>query len=425
MNSNSSRQSGHNPHYRDNYYHNQKQREASSTRHKNEPYDHERRPHSPPNNNRHQPQSRNSSSTRQSQPRRKPSSQTNRPSSNSSRPNSQRPNNQRPSNNSRRPQKKNPPRRRNLLGPFIFLAVFAVACILVFRACSASTVNMSKCELEFESQTLIIGETSRVSLTGLPEDFTGEVLWSSSDTSIITISDGVMEAKEKGSATIAAYVDEKNITATVQVVDVSESVQSIKLNYNNIEMISGRTFQLESTVMLVNNQESPDIPVLWSSSNPSIARVTNDGLVTARDIGTASITATVGNQSAVCMLSVKEDTTSTPASNPAGTEADPLESLPEEVLEANASGLTATNNIPVTGLALSPSFGYLCIDETITLDSAVSPSSASLTWISSKPEVASVSATGVVTAKSIGSTIITVTAGQLTATCAIEVTAQP
>lgn len=94
--------------------------------------------------------------------------------------------------------------------------------------------------------------------------------------------------------------------------------------------------------------------------------------------------------------------------------------------------LTVTINsssiVNVQGVTLSPASATLTtVGETVQLTATISPQNATnkaVTYVSSSPSVATVSETGLVTAKSVGTTTITVTTvdGNKTATCAITVT---
>ena len=90
--------------------------------------------------------------------------------------------------------------------------------------------------------------------------------------------------------------------------------------------------------------------------------------------------------------------------------------------------IVAAANVPVDRVALSPSTLNLKEDETGTLTATVEPSNATnknVTWESSNTSVATVDATGEVTAIGAGTATITVTTedGNKTATCAVTVTA--
>ena len=90
--------------------------------------------------------------------------------------------------------------------------------------------------------------------------------------------------------------------------------------------------------------------------------------------------------------------------------------------------IDAQTNVPVTGVSLNTSTLNLVENETGTLTATVEPSNATnkdVTWESSNTSVATVDATGKVTAIGAGTATITVTTedGSKTATCAVTVTA--
>ena len=84
-------------------------------------------------------------------------------------------------------------------------------------------------------------------------------------------------------------------------------VTEILLNCNEFVLSSGGTFQLTAEV-LPANVTNPAI--IWSSSNPDVATVDDNGLVTAVFEGTATITATSadGNAMATADVEVKINT---------------------------------------------------------------------------------------------------------------------
>ena len=80
-------------------------------------------------------------------------------------------------------------------------------------------------------------------------------------------------------------------------------VTSIELNVTMTSLNVGKTFQLSATVLPSNAIKT----VTWTSSNPIIATVDADGLVTAHAIGTATITAMTtdgSNLSVTCTVKV-------------------------------------------------------------------------------------------------------------------------
>ncbi len=158
------------------------------------------------------------------------------------------------------------------------------------------------------------------------------------------------------------------------VYDVPIPVDSIQLNTTDKTMISGTTYDLFATIAPSNatNKE-----LIWTSSNTAVVTVSASGRVTARGNGTAIITATAkdgSKKAARCTITVK---------------------TPVSAVKLN-----------VTSKAMKPKDVYY-------LSATVSPSTASntdLLWISNNTKVATVSASGRVTARGNGTAIITATA---------------
>lgn len=334
-------------------------------------------------------------------------------------------------------------KRRRKLSPRFVLALFVLFALiavlaLTLRACllSDNSKDSGNYSLEFSSQPLVVGQTAKASVAGLPEDYNGTISWSSSDSEVIKVdSDGTMTAKKVGEATIAASVNGKNIPATVKVIEMV-AVKSITLDQTSATIASGATLQLKATV---ETDENISPPVTWTSSNTSIARVANDGMVSARDVGSASITATVGNQTAVCVITVEKDPNSAPVQSTEGTEdtTDPADTTGTSTgtipPSTNASTKNSTGSATTTGtnnsgstttvksIALSQNFAYLDVNQSMTLEAAVSPADATVSWSSNNNSIATVSPAGVVTAKGSGSVVITAKAGDFSASCTIQI----
>lgn len=85
--------------------------------------------------------------------------------------------------------------------------------------------------------------------------------------------------------------------------------------------------------------------------------------------------------------------------------------------------VTKAPTITLTGVTVAPTKVNLDIGKNITLSAVKEPVNAAgdLTWTSDKPDIATVSSTGEVTAKAQGTAIITVTCGDKKATCTVTV----
>ena len=150
--------------------------------------------------------------------------------------------------------------------------------------------------------TINKGASATLTLTIKPEDFTDTVSWKSSDTSVVTVSDtGVVKGVGLGTATIKVVVGSKSASCTVI---VQQPVTSISLNSSSRTMDALETFQLTATA---NPGTAVDRRVSWSSSDPAIASVDANGLVTAYKKGSAVITVSAMDGSGVtatCKITV-------------------------------------------------------------------------------------------------------------------------
>lgn len=165
----------------------------------------------------------------------------------------------------------------------------------------------------------------------------------------------------------------------------SVSVSSVSISITAKEINVGETLQLSATVSPSN---ATDKTLSWSSSNANVASVSPTGLVTGKAEGSADIKATCGGKSATCKITVKKPT------------------------------------IPVSSVELDETNITLKEGDTKTLKATVKPDNATdktVTWGSSKPDIASVDNTGKVTAIKEGIASITATCGGKSASCKVTV----
>ena len=98
---------------------------------------------------------------------------------------------------------------------------------------------------------------------------------------------------------------------------------------------------------------------------------------------------------------------------------------PENQPDGDKSGSGENNTIAVTSVTLNVETLSLKVGDVSTLTATVQPDNATnkaVTWSSDTPAVATVDSYGLVTAVAEGSAVITVTAGECTAQCAVSVT---
>ena len=153
----------------------------------------------------------------------------------------------------------------------------------------ATAASLDKTEL-----TINKGAAAQLNLSVTPENFTDIVDWKSTDTNIVAVSDnGVVKAVGVGTATVKVTVGDVSTTCKVTVL---QPVTGIDLNKSSLTMDALDTFQMTASVY---PDSANDKRITWSSSDPAIASVDENGLVTALKKGTATITAAAMDGSGV------------------------------------------------------------------------------------------------------------------------------
>lgn len=259
------------------------------------------------------------------------------------------------------------PRKKNILH-----AAFAVFCMVSMLALVTSQPMESRAASGFEaillssySKTMKIGDESyllAVASNGKKPSF------SSSDSKIASVNTyGKITAKKAGTVKITAKVRNREASCTVKVLKTS-----IQLSAKSISLENGYTAKLNVT-------SSTGHPVTFRSNKKSIATVSEDGTITAKKPGTATITATVDKTPASCTVTVKK---------------------PTVTLSKNSISMYRNGKFRLI---------------------AKSTSKSQQKWKSSKKSVATVDSGGLVTAIKNGTATITVTVDGVAKTCKVTV----
>ena len=242
------------------------------------------------------------------------------------------------------------------------------------------TISVSSISLNKTSITLTIGDTISLIATILPDNATDKTItWSSSNANVATVDNGKVKGITVGIATITAVSG--NVKAECSVTVNPVEVTSIALNNDKLSLIIGNSYQLTATVF-PNNATNKTI--VWSSSNNSIATVDN-GKVTGKALGTATITAQSGNVKAECSVTI--------------------------------------NPVEVTSITLNKTTLSLTAGETFDLIATVLPNNATdktVTWYSSNNSIVTVD-NGKVKALAKGTATVTAKAGNMQANCSVTV----
>lgn len=164
---------------------------------------------------------------------------------------------------------------------------------------TVNEVPVTAVVLDPQQKEVLVGETFTITATVEPENAADKtVVWKSSDESVATVADGVVTATAPGSVKITATAG--GISADCSVTVKPVPVSSILIDPVSMEIEEGQSFTITAEVQPEN---ATDKTVVWKSSDESVATVT-DGVVTAVAAGSATITATSGDVSAKCSVTV-------------------------------------------------------------------------------------------------------------------------
>ena len=151
-----------------------------------------------------------------------------------------------------------------------------------------------------------------VQLSAVTRDSSANVLggravtWSSSATSVATVSgSGLVTGVAAGSATITATSEGKSGTSAVTVtVPAPPAVATVTVTPPSSSLQQGNSVQLTATTRDASGTVLTGRAIAWSTSAPSIATISGEGLVTAVGPGTATLTATSEGRSGTAVVTV-------------------------------------------------------------------------------------------------------------------------
>ncbi len=258
---------------------------------------------------------------------------------------------------------------------------------------SNQTVEVTSISIP-SSATIKVNEGLSLNVVVNPSNASNKtVTWTSSDTSIVIVGNGLIKGLKEGVATITAKSNNGK-TATCKVTVTKQTTTNTTVNVTGITLDkASASIEVDNKLILtatINPTNASNKTVTWTSSNTSIASVNSKGEVTGIKEGTVTITAKSNNgKTATCNVTVTKKT------------------------------------IAVTGITLSTTNKTINVGDTLNITATVSPSNATdktITWTSSNTSVATVSNKGVV--KGLKAGVITITAKSnngKTATCKVLV----
>ena len=159
--------------------------------------------------------------------------------------------------------------------------------------------------LEKKSIEVEKGKTETINAIITPENATRKgITWTSSDTNVATVTNGVVKGISAGTATITATTKDGNFTDTCEVTVMQNAVTGIRISEKLIDLGMGYKKQITATIM---PDDATDKSVEWTSENPEIATVSDNGTITGKSYGRTVVTATTtdGGYTAKCVVRVK------------------------------------------------------------------------------------------------------------------------
>ena len=341
---------------------------------------------------------------------------------------------------------------------------------------NVSGIKVNKLQITVSVINWNAGKSSKFAPVIEPSNASNKtLLWKTSDESVATITqDGRLTAVSEGTAIISCETtDGSNLKASCTVNVKGSLTKSVNITADKIQWIIGRSSKFAPVIEPANASKK----LTWTSSDPSVATITQDGRLTAVSSGKAIITCKttdgtnlsdsceviVGkaiskitlNKTSATYFKDKTDTltaTVSPSdainknltwtsSNEAVVTVDKTGKI-TTVSEGTAtitckakdgSGKSASCTITVGKPVETISLNYIAYSlpkgKTVTLKATVKPTDAinkNVTWSSSDTSVATVSSTGTVTAVKGGTAVITCKAKDssgVTASCTITVAA--
>ena len=159
--------------------------------------------------------------------------------------------------------------------------------------------------LEKKSIEVEKGKTETINAIITPENATRKgITWTSSDTNVATVTNGVVKGISAGTAIITATTKDGNFTDTCEVTVTQNAVTGIRISEKLIDLGMENKKQITATVM---PDDATDKSVEWTSENPEIAAVSDNGTITGKSYGRTVVTATTtdGGYTAKCVVRVK------------------------------------------------------------------------------------------------------------------------
>jgi uncharacterized protein YjdB len=216
--------------------------------------------------------------------------------------------------------------------------------------------------------------------------------WQSSNPSIATVSaSGLVSTLAAGTTTISASTD--GVSGSTGFTVTTVPVASVTVEPSSVQLSVGGTAQLSASAKDATGAALTQRVTQWASANPAVASLSSTGLLTAVGPGNTTVTATVDGVSGSAAVAVAP-----PPPAPVAT-----------ITVALASPSLTVGQTTQATATLRDAAGNVLVGRSVT-------------WSSTDPTLATVSATGVVTAVAAGSATIAAAAEGQTGLASVTVT---
>ncbi|MCM2250451.1 MAG: Ig-like domain-containing protein, partial [Geothrix sp.] len=266
----------------------------------------------------------------------------------------------------------------------------------------ASTATLTSITLTPAAPSFIVGASADIQATGHFSDGTtvtpydSSVTWTSSAPGTASVSaSGLVSGVAAGTATITATKGAIQGSAVVTVNASPSVLTSITLAPSAPTLMVGSSVDLQATGHFSDGTTVTPYSVTWTSSAPGTASVSTSGVVTGVAAGTATITAAQG------------------------------------AIQGSTAVTVNAASAVLTSITLTPSGPTLNVGASVDIQATghfsdgttVTPYDSSVTWTSSDPGAASVSASGLVSGVAAGTATITATQGAIQGSALVTVNA--
>jgi uncharacterized protein YjdB len=261
---------------------------------------------------------------------------------------------------------------------------------------TVSNIPVAAVSVQPSITALVVGQTTQ--LTVIAKDASGAALtgraatFTSDNLAVASVSSaGIVSAVASGNATVLVTVDGVTTSARVAVSPAIQPAAAVSLLPAQMLLTVGDSSTLRPVVTDAGGNTLTGRASTWSSSNTAVASVSASGTVLAVSAGTTRVSCTVEGK-----VGYSDVTVTAAVQAVASISITP----PNATLLANGFVQMTANPVDAQGRTVS---------------------GTTVSWTSSSPNVATITATGLVSALSAGATVITASAGGKSATAVITV----